>query len=55
MWSVHVQSNKLTFHRMYNINTTECSNAPLDVYPAKNVLQFTMVNYGKSIVNHSKL
>ena len=22
--------------------------------PAKNVLQFTMVNYGKSIVNHSK-
>ena len=24
------------------------------VYPAKNVLQFTMVNYGKFIVNHSK-
>ena len=36
-------------HHMYHIYM---------VYPqcghAKNVLQFTMVNYGKSIVNHSK-
>ena len=40
----------MSYNRGYvNLTVTICA-----ICPAKNVLQFTMVNYGKSIVNHSK-